>query len=203
MKRLFVIATGNAGKIRDFAFILGTERNEFKTLKDIGFDGEIIENGNSFEENAKIKSRTTAEWLAKKGIEATVLADDSGLEVFALHGEPGIYSARYAGVHGDDKANRALLLENLKGCRDRSARFVCVIVKYMPDDTFTYAVGETYGRILTEETGNNGFGYDCVFFSDDIKKSFGLASPEEKNAVSHRARALKAVLSNNENEKPS
>ena len=94
MKRLFVIATGNPGKIRDFAFILGTEKNEFKTLKDIGFDGDIDECGDSFAANAIIKSNTTAEWLAKKGIEATVLADDSGLEVFALNGEPGIYSAR-------------------------------------------------------------------------------------------------------------
>ena len=92
MKRLFVIATGSAGKIRDFAHILGTDHYEFKTLKDIGFDEDIIEDGNTFAENAIIKSNTTAQWLAKKNIEATVLADDSGLEVFALNSEPGIYS---------------------------------------------------------------------------------------------------------------
>ena len=95
MKRLFVIATGSAVKIRDFAHILGTDHYEFKTLKDIGFDEDIIEDGNSFAENAIIKSNTTAQWLAKRNIEATVPADDSGLEVFALNGEPGIYSARY------------------------------------------------------------------------------------------------------------
>ena len=93
MKNLFVIATASAGKIRDFAHILGTDHYEFKTLKDIGFDEEIVENGNSFAENAIIKSSTTARWLAKRNIEATVLADDSGLEVFALAGAPGIYSA--------------------------------------------------------------------------------------------------------------
>ena len=91
MKHLFVIATGSAGKIREFAHILGTEHYEFKTLKDIGFDEDIIEDGSTFAENAIIKSNTTAQWLAKKNIEATVIADDSGLEVFALNGEPGIY----------------------------------------------------------------------------------------------------------------
>ena len=197
-----IIASDNRNKIREFREML-PDNVEVLSLKDVGFRDEIDENGNTYLENAVIKAKTVSLFLRAKGIFAPVYADDSGLSVDALNGAPGVHSARYAGVHGDDKANRALLLENLKGCRDRSARFVCVIVKYMPDDTFTYAVGETYGRILTEETGNNGFGYDCVFFSDDIKKSFGLASPEEKNAVSHRARALKAVLSNNENEKPS
>ena len=110
MKRLFVIATGSAGKIRDFAHILGTDHYEFKTLKDIGFDEDIIEDGNTFAENAIIKSNTTARWLAKRNIEATVLADDSGLEVFALNGEPGIYSARYCGKHGDDDANNVKLM---------------------------------------------------------------------------------------------
>ena len=120
MKRLFVIATGSAGKIRDFAHILGTDHYEFKTLKDIGFDEDIIEDGNSFAENAIIKSNTTAQWLAKRNIEATVLADDSGLEVFALNGEPGIYSARYCGKHGDDEANNVKLMQKLEGIEDRS-----------------------------------------------------------------------------------
>ena len=97
MKHLFVIATGNPGKIRDFAHILGTENKEFKTLKDIGFTDDIVEDGDSFEANAIIKSSTVAKWLCEKHIEASVLADDSGLEVFALNGEPGIYSARYCG----------------------------------------------------------------------------------------------------------
>ena len=123
MKRLFVIATGSAGKIRDFAHILGTDHYEFKTLKDIGFDEDIIEDGNTFAENAIIKSNTTAQWLAKRNIEATVLADDSGLEVFALNGEPGIYSARYCGKHGDDEANNVKLMQKLEGIGDRKARY--------------------------------------------------------------------------------
>ena len=127
MKHLFVIATASAGKIRDFAHILGTDHYEFKTLKDIGFDEEIIEDGNSFAENAIIKSSTTARWLAKRGIEATVLADDSGLEVFALGGAPGIYSARYSGVHGADDDNNTLLLKNLAGIEDRKARYFCAL----------------------------------------------------------------------------
>lgn len=189
-----IIASDNRNKIREFREML-PDNVEVLSLKDVGFRDEIDENGNTFLENAVIKAKTVSLFLRTKGIFAPVYADDSGLSVDALNGAPGVHSARYAGVHGDDKANRTLLLENLKGCRDRSARFVCVIVKYMPDDTFTYAVGETSGRILAEEIGTNGFGYDCVFFSDDIKKSFGTASSDEKNAVSHRARALQAILS--------
>lgn len=189
-----IIASDNRNKIREFREML-PDNVEVLSLKDVGFRDEIDENGNTFLENAVIKAKTVSLFLRAKGIFAPVYADDSGLSVDALNGAPGVHSARYAGVHGDDKANRTLLLENLKGCRDRSARFVCVIVKYMPDDTFTYAVGETSGRILAKEIGTNGFGYDCVFFSDDIKKSFGTASPDEKNAVSHRARALQAILS--------
>lgn len=127
MKHLFVIATGSAGKIRDFAHILGTDHYEFKTLKDIGFDEEIVEDGKSFAENAIIKSSVTARWLAKRGMEATVLADDSGLEVFALNGEPGIYSARYSGVHGADLDNNNLLMKNLEGVNDRKARYFCAL----------------------------------------------------------------------------
>ena len=114
MKHLFVIATGSAGKIRDFAHILGTDHYEFQTLKDIGFDGDIVEDGKTFAENAIIKSSTTARWLMERGVEATVLADDSGLEVFALNGEPGIYSARYSGGHGNDISNNELLLKKLE-----------------------------------------------------------------------------------------
>ena len=127
MKHLFVIATGSAGKIRDFAHILGTDHYEFQTLKDIGFDGDIVEDGKTFAENAIIKSSTTACWLMERGVEATVLADDSGLEVFALNGEPGIYSARYSGGHGNDTSNNDLLLKKLEGIEDRRARYFCAL----------------------------------------------------------------------------
>ena len=122
-----IIASDNRNKIREFREML-PENAEVLSLKDVGFCDEIDENGNTFLENAVIKAKTVSLFLRAKGIFAPVYADDSGLSVDALNGAPGVHSARYAGVHGDDKANRALLLENLKGCRDRSARFVCVIV---------------------------------------------------------------------------
>ena len=209
MKNLIVIATGSAGKIRDFAHILGTENKEFKTLKDIGFDGEIIEDGNSFAENAIIKSSVTAKWLAARGIEATVLADDSGLEVFALDGEPGIYSARYAGNHGDDDANNNKLMEKLKGIENRSARYFCALsyqrVVTATDGTFSVTEpkifeGECRGKINYAPVGDMGFGYDPLFVPDGVTRTFAQMELEEKKAISHRGnaiRALKAALVGN------
>ena len=123
------------------------------------------------------------------------LADDSGLCVDALGGAPGVYSARYAGGHGDDAANNALLLKNLAGVPEekRTAYFESCVALCFPDGRELTASGRTYGRILFFPEGDNGFGYDPLFFSDDLKKSFGTADAEEKNAVSHRARALAAL----------
>ena len=187
MKHLFVIATASAGKIRDFAHILGTDHYEFKTLKDIGFDEEIIENGNSFAENAIIKSNTTALWLAKRGIEATVLADDSGLEVFALNGEPGIYSIE-----------------------DRRARYFCALSyqTVKPSDTANgvgtrvgdFVVsepqifeGECRGNINHAPVGDMGFGYDPLFVPDGETRTFAQMELEEKKAISHRGNAIRAL----------
>lgn len=216
MKHLFVIATASAGKIRDFAHILGTDHYEFKTLKDIGFDEEIIENGNSFAENAIIKSSTTAAWLAKRGIEATVLADDSGLEVFALGGAPGIYSARYSGVHGADDDNNTLLLKNLAGIEDRKARYFCAL-SYQTvkpcDAALNNAVlngagtrvgdfivsepqifeGECRGNINYAPVGDMGFGYDPLFVPDGETRTFAQMELEEKKAISHRGNAIRAL----------
>ncbi len=216
MKHLFVIATASAGKIRDFAHILGTDHYEFKTLKDIGFDEEIIENGNSFAENAIIKSNTTALWLAKRGIEATVLADDSGLEVFALGGAPGIYSARYSGVHGADDDNNTLLLKNLAGIEDRKARYFCAL-SYQTvkpcDAALNNAVlngagtrvgdfvvsepqifeGECRGNINYAPVGDMGFGYDPLFVPDGETRTFAQMELEEKKAISHRGNAIRAL----------
>ena len=200
MKNLIVIATGSAGKIRDFAHILGTENKEFKTLKDIGFDGEIIEDGNSFAENAIIKSSVTAKWLAARGIEATVLADDSGLEVFALDGEPGIYSARYAGNHGDDDANNNKLMEKLKGIENRSARYFCALsYPRVVTEPKIFEV-ECRGKINYAPVGDIGFGYDPLFVPDGVTRTFAQMELEEKKAISHRGnaiRALKAALVGN------
>ena len=181
-KPTLVLASSNKGKLKEIAEIL----KDFNVVgyKQLGFDFDIEENGNSFYENALIKAKTVSEALC-----LPALSDDSGLCVTALNGAPGIYSARYAG-DGSDKSNRAKLLFNMKGAADRSAKFVCCAVLCFPDGRVFSSTGETFGKILEEEQGEKGFGYDSVFFSDDLKKSFGLASEDEKNAVSHRYRAL-------------
>lgn len=202
MKHLFVIATASAGKIRDFAHILGTDHYEFKTLKDIGFDEEIVEDGNSFAENAIIKSNTTARWLAKRGIEATVLADDSGLEVFALNGEPGIYSARYCGDHGNDGANNDKLMKKLEGIEDRKARYFCALSyqTVAPNASGKLVVsepqifeGECRGQINFAPVGDMGFGYDPLFVPDGETRTFAQMELEEKKAISHRGNAIRAL----------
>jgi len=202
MKHLFVIATGSAGKIRDFAHILGTDHYEFKTLKDIGFDEEIIEDGKSFAENAIIKSDTTARWLAKRNIEATVLADDSGLEVFALNGEPGIYSARYSGKHGDDNANNDLLMQKLENIKDRKARYFCALSyqtvtkdaqgKFEISKAIIFE-GECRGEINYAPVGDMGFGYDPLFVPDGETRTFAQMELEEKKLISHRGNAIRAL----------
>lgn len=177
-----VIASGNKGKIREISEIL--KGYEILSCKDVGFFEEIEENGNSFYENALIKAKTVCQRL-----NVVSLADDSGLCVSALDGAPGIYSARYSGI-GTDEGNRKKLLEEMKAVTDRRAKFVSVIVVCFPDGRVISAEGETTGKILFSEDGENGFCYDSVFYSDDLKKSFGRATQKEKNSVSHRARAL-------------
>lgn len=202
MKSLFVIATGNPGKIKDFAHILGTENKEFKTLKDIGFTDDIVEDGDSFAANAVIKSSAVANWLCAKGVEATVLADDSGLEVFALNGEPGIYSARYCGCHGNDGANNEKLMEKLQGVTDRAARYYCALSyqtvvkdaqgKCSVSKPLIYE-GECRGRINIIPVGDMGFGYDPLFVPDGFDRCFAQMDLEEKKAISHRGNAIRAL----------
>lgn len=176
-----VVASGNEGKIREIREIFTGV--EIVSMKELGFDGDIDETGKTFKKNAKIKAKFIAE---KYNFPA--LADDSGLCVEALHGAPGIYSARFSGE--GDKANRDLLLKRLQSITDRKAYFESAVCLYLPNGKTYFGEGRTCGRILQEEIGTNGFGYDCLFFSNDLKKSFGLASAEEKNSVSHRYRAL-------------
>lgn len=185
-----VLASNNKHKIKEIKEILSNY--EILSLNDIDFNDEIIEDGNSFEENALIKAKTIHDYLKSKDLNYIVMADDSGLCVNSLNGEPGIYSARYAKEH-DDKANRDKLLKELEG-KNREAYFNCTIVVYYPDGTYKTFVGKTYGEITTEEIGKTDFGYDCVFLSKDLNKTFGEASEEEKNSVSHRGRALKEVI---------
>lgn len=182
-KQKMVVASNNAHKLREIAQIF--HEYEIISQRQAGFDAEVEETGATFEENALIKAEA-----ACKALGLPVLADDSGLCVDALGGAPGVYSARYCGCHGDDQRNRQTLLKNMQGMENRRAYFCSSIVLVYPDGRVLTAEGKTYGRILHSEDGNGGFGYDPIFFSDDLQKSFGQASAEEKNACSHRYRAL-------------
>lgn len=169
--------------------MLGECFSEILTLSEAGLDIDVEETGKTFAENAFIKANTV-----QKLTGMAALADDSGLEVEALGGEPGVYSARYAGEDQNDKNNIKKLLKNLDGVKNRNASFTTVLCLCYPSGEVVYAEGKTEGTILDKEEGENGFGYDPVFFSKDLKKSFGSASEEEKNSVSHRGRALRALL---------
>ena len=184
-KQRIVLASGNAHKIKEISQMLP----EFEVVgyKELGFDQEIVEDGKTFYENALIKAKTVSDVF-----NLPALADDSGICVDALNGEPGIYSARYAG-DGDDKHNNALLLKNMQGKTNRCAKFVCCMVFYKPNGQIITATGETHGEIMDKEYGENGFGYDPLFFSYDLKKCLGLASSQEKNTISHRYRAISAL----------
>ncbi len=176
-----IAATGNKNKLRELAGIF--PEHQFLSAKEAGFWGDVEETGATFRENALLKARTVCKATGKPA-----LADDSGLCVDALNGAPGVYSARYSG--GGDAENRKLLLKNLEGVENRRAHFVCCIALVFPDGKELVAEGRTEGQILTKERGAGGFGYDSLFLSDDLGVSFAEASEKEKNAVSHRGRAI-------------
>lgn len=183
------IATNNQHKLQEIRAILGDSFEELLSLKDLGIDVDVEETGTTLEENALIKARAI---LALSGI--ATLADDTGLMVDALNGAPGVYSARYAGEEHNDAKNRALLLKNLDGVKDRSAHFATVIALCYPDGKTLTASGRVNGEILLSERGTEGFGYDSLFFSTELGKTFAEATQSEKNSVSHRGRALRAML---------
>lgn len=180
-----ILASSNKGKLKEIRSILADY--EVIPCSEAGFNAAIEENGKTFYENALIKAKTVSEAL---GLPA--LADDSGICVDALGGAPGIRSARYS-AEGTDRSNCRLLLKNLENVTDRKARFVCCMVFYKPGGKIISATGETYGKVLCAPEGENGFGYDPVFFSSDLGKSLGVASEEEKNSISHRRRALEKL----------
>lgn len=187
-----LIASHNAGKIADFKALFQSYDIKVESLLDYPELPDVEETGTTFAENALLKART----IAKEAGRIT-LADDSGLVVPSLNGEPGIYSARYAGVHGDDAANNAKLLERMAGMTgaDRRAFFVSVIAVYDPatgDDLV--AEGKVRGLILDEAQGEGGFGYDPLFYYPELKQSFGELTLDEKNKVSHRQEALKVLM---------
>lgn len=189
MKKI-VLASNNKHKVTEIQEMF--KEYEILTLNDIEYYDEIEETGETFAENSLIKAKTISEYLQGKGITCDVLADDSGICCEALDLAPGVYSARYAGGHGNDKANRDKLIRDLQD-KDKTAFFICTLVLYKPDNTYITVEGRTYGKIIEDERGENGFGYDCIFLSDDLGITFGEASSEEKNKVSHRYRALVAL----------
>lgn len=190
--RKIILASNNQHKIKEFKEIFFDA--EILSLNDIWYYDDIVEDGETFLENALIKGNVVHEFLKEKWIEADVIADDSGLCVNALNWEPWVYSARYAWWHGNNADNRAKLLKKLEWKNDRSAYFVCCLVKMFPNWEYIYSEWKTYWTILKEEIWDKSFGYDCIFLSDDLHKSFWEASDEEKNKVSHRWRAIANLI---------
>ena len=185
-----VLASNNKHKIKEFREILTDY--EIVTMAEMGFVDDIEENGNSFFENSMIKAKAVMDFLRKKDINYPVIADDSGLCVVALDGAPGIYSARYSGDH-DFVANRKKIFEELNGKEDRTAYFNCTIVLLYPNGEYKTTEGRVYGVITTEEVGDTSFGYDCMFLTGELRKTFGETTAEEKNIVSHRGRAIQKL----------
>ena len=191
-----IFATGNEGKMKEIREILDGltflgEKVQILSMKEAGIDIDIIEDGTTFEENAMIKARAVA-GAAK---EAIVLADDSGLVIDYLNGEPGIYSARYLGKDTSYRVKNANLVQRLEGVPDekRSARFVCAIAAVLPDGRKLSTRGTIEGRIGYEEKGLNGFGFDPIFYVPEIGKYTAELSDEDKNRISHRGKALRAM----------
>ena len=183
----FVLASKNEKKLKEMNEILSRLEVEVCSQADAGVDVDVEETGTTFEENSMLKARAVME---ASGLPA--IADDSGLCVDALGGAPGVYSARYGGEGLDDVGRYRLLLSNMPKGQARAAKFVSVITCCFPDGTAVSARGECPGTIAFAPMGEGGFGYDPVFFLPKLKKTFAQLTPEEKNAISHRGKALEA-----------
>ena len=185
-----VIATSNRGKAKDFEALFAPQGIRVLTLQDVDQAIDVEETGVTFEENAILKAETVSQLLGK-----TVIADDSGLEIDALDGRPGVYSARYAGLDKSDEANIDKVLNELADvpAAERTARFRCVLAVAGPGrETETFS-GSCEGVIHTERKGENGFGYDPIFYVPDKGKTMAELTPDEKNAISHRGAALRKM----------
>lgn len=189
MKKI-IFATGNEGKMKEIREILGDLDVEVLSLKDARIKADIDENGKTFEENAVIKATEICKMTGE-----IVLADDSGLEIDYLNKEPGVYSARYMGEDTSYHIKNANLIQRLEGVPDekRTARFVCAIAAAFPDGSIKTTLGTMEGRIGYEEKGENGFGYDPIFYLPEFKCTSAELSMEEKNKISHRGKALRAM----------
>ncbi|MCI8373835.1 MAG: XTP/dITP diphosphatase [Lachnospiraceae bacterium] len=190
MSDKIIFATGNEGKMKEIRLILADLGAEILSLKDAGIDMEIAEDGKTFEENAVIKAKAVM-----KATRALVLADDSGLEIDYLHGEPGVYSARYLGEDTSYRIKNQNLIDRLEGVpeEERTARFVCVIAAAFPDGRVLTARGTIEGIIGYEERGEGGFGYDPIFWLPEYGCSTAELTMEKKNELSHRGKALRAI----------
>lgn len=192
-----IFATGNEGKMREIRAILGDMELEICSMKEAGLALDIEENGTTFEENARIKARAVADVLAakEKARACVVMADDSGLEIDFLGGEPGVYSARYLGEETPFSEKSADLLRRLKAVpeEERNARFVCAIAAVFPDGETVVTRGAIEGRIGHELRGDNGFGYDPIFYLPEYGRTAAELTDEEKNRISHRSRALELM----------
>lgn len=183
-----VLASNNPGKLAEFR--QNMPKHKILSLKDLNIDVEINETGRTFYENALIKANEVAKYT-----KYPVIADDSGLLVDVLNGEPGIMSARYAGENATDEENMQKLLKALKNKKDRRAKFMTTIVLRLKNGKIISASAGVAGSILEQPVGKNGFGYDPLFYCDELDKPFGVATEEEKNSVSHRSRAIALILS--------
>ncbi len=190
MKKKLIFATGNEKKMKEIREILGDLDYEILSMKEAGIDMDIVEDGTTFEENAIIKAKAVMEASGR-----LVLADDSGLEVDYLNKEPGIYSARYMGENTSYRIKNQIILDRLHGVPDilRTARFVCVIAAAFPDGRIETRTGTIEGQIAHEPAGENGFGYDPIFYLPERKMTTAQISPEEKNEISHRGKALRQI----------
>ena len=184
-----IIASNNAHKLSEMKAILSPYFDEIVSMKEAGIEHETVEDGKTFMENAVKKATELAQISG-----CCAIADDSGLCVDALAGAPGIFSARYAGVHGDDKANNKLLLKELEGEHDRGAHYTCAIALAWPDGRLLTAEDYLYGEIAYDERGSNGFGYDPLFLLKEIGLRTAELAPEEKNRISHRGKALRKLV---------
>ena len=190
-----IIASNNAHKLTEMKAILGPFFDEVISMREAGIEHETVEDGKTFMENALKKARELAELSG-----CCAIADDSGLCVDALDGAPGIYSARFAGVHGDDAANNRLLLDRLRDEKDRRAHYTCAIALVWPDGRTVTAEDYLYGEIAYDERGSNGFGYDPLFLLPDCGLRTAEISAEEKNRISHRGKALRQLVQKLETE---
>ncbi len=193
-----IFATGNKDKMSEIREILADLHlvEEIRSMKEVGLDPEIDENGSTFEENAMIKAETVYEAAREAGITDTlILADDSGLSIECLNGEPGIYSARYLGHDTSYRIKNANLIDrvNREGNGNRKAQFVCAIAAVFPDGTRKVVRGTIDGEIFTEERGANGFGFDPIFYLPGRGLTTAELAPSDKHSISHRGNALRLM----------